>query len=595
MDDLTHLDTKTFIDTLDGLDLRNHVNFPTHKLNHYLDLFIDSISSPILTEVECGFMLLDHNFVHALIKLTKPRAPKQEVTYRKPKNIDHSKIDQDLSDIVQQSTHLHNPSPEELVSFYNGKLMKVLNQHAPPKTKLLTISHLQPWFDEKIKAEIILRRHKEQAFRQNPTEYNYRASYHKRRHVTNIIKSAKKQHYINVIQENKDSIKNLYSITNKLFFWKEPLPLPEIENPEKLATSFSEFFDEKIRKIMHVLAPENPSNINTIYIEKEPLTHRIMISFSEIEESTMRCIIQKSATKSCQLDPLPTIFIKQHLTVLLSLITRAVNVSNTTGKFPDNLKEAILQPLLKKHGLDHIPQKYRPVSNLPYLGTLIESCVSNQLVHHTKSTGNVEPFQSAYRANHSTETALLKVKDDLLDAMDGEEVVCLILLDLSAAFDTVSHNILLNCLHHQFGITDTALAWVRDYLSNRTQRVSVEVSGKKAESHKVLLKQGVPQGSILGPLLFMLYILSMGDICCQHNINVHGYADDTQNYLSFRPDKHITNKIRCKENLERCISEVCTWMHTNLLKLNDNKTEFFSNWDQKYAQPVWIHVHQSRK
>ena len=157
--------------------------------------------------------------------------------------------------------------------------------------------------------------------------------------------------------------------------------------------------------------------------------------------------------------------------------------------------------------------------------------------------------------------------------MDGKEVVCLILLDLSVAFGTVSHDILLNHLHYWFRITDTALAWVRDSLSNRTQRVSVEVDGKKAESHKVLLKLGVPQGLILGPLLFTLYVSPIGNICHQHNINFHGYTDDTQNYLSFRPDKHDTNKIRCKENLERCISEVHTWMHTNLLKLN-NKTEF---------------------
>ena len=248
MDDPTHPDTNTFMDTLDGPDLRNHINFPTQKLNHHLDLFIDSISSPILTEVECGFMLSDHNFVHALIKLTKPRAPKQEVTYRKLKNIDDSKMDQDLSDIVQQHTHLHNPSPEELVSFYNDNLMKVMNQHAPLKTKLLMISHLPPWFDEKIKVEITLRRHKEQAFRQNPIEYNYWAFYNQRRHVANIIKTAKKQHYINVIQENKDNIKNLYSITNKLLFQKEPLPLPEMENPEKLATSFSDFFDKNLER-----------------------------------------------------------------------------------------------------------------------------------------------------------------------------------------------------------------------------------------------------------------------------------------------------------------------------------------------------------
>ena len=148
MDDLTHPDTNTFMDTLEKLDLRNHVNFPTHKLNHHLDLFIDSISSPILTEVKCGFMLSDHIFVHALINLTKPRAPQQEVTYRKLKNIDQSKIDQDLSNIVQQSIYLHNASPDELVSFYNDNLKKLLDQHAPLKTKLLRISHLQPWFNE---------------------------------------------------------------------------------------------------------------------------------------------------------------------------------------------------------------------------------------------------------------------------------------------------------------------------------------------------------------------------------------------------------------------------------------------------------------
>ena len=135
-------------------------------------------------------MLSNHNFVHSLINLTKPRAPKQEVTYRKLKNKDHSKIYQDLSDIVQQSTHLHNPSLDELVSFYNDNLKKLLDQHAPLKIKLLMISHLQPWFNEKIKAEIILRRHKEQAFQQNTTEYNYWTFYHQRRHVANSIKTA---------------------------------------------------------------------------------------------------------------------------------------------------------------------------------------------------------------------------------------------------------------------------------------------------------------------------------------------------------------------------------------------------------------------
>ena len=214
--------------------------------------------------------------------------------------------------------------------------------------------------------------------------------------------------------------------------------------------------------------------------------------------------------------------------------------------FQDNLKEAILWPLLKKTWARPSPSELQILyQTFHILGKLIESCVSDQLVHHTESTGNVQPFQSTYRAKsfYRDSTAKSQSQPPGMPWM-AKKWCALILLDLSVAFDTVSHDILLNHLHYQFGITDTTLAWVRDYLSNRIQRVSVEVDGKKAESHKVLLKQGVPQGSILGPLLFTLYISPIGDICHQHNINFHGYTDDTQNYLSFRPDKHDTSKIR---------------------------------------------------
>ena len=181
----------------------------------------------------------------------------------------------------------------------------------------------------------------------------------------------------------------------------------------------------------------------------------------------------------------------------------------------------------------------------------------------------MEPMQSAYRVGHSTETALIKVKADILNAIDNKEVVCLVLLDLLAAFDTVDHQILLERLKIMFGLTGTVINWITSYLSGRFQKVVVG----DANSSAVPLSCGVPQGSILGPTLFMLYTTPLGKICNKHTVTYHLYADDQQLYLSFKPS-NAGAKEQCIEQLQGCIADICKWMSANMLKLNDEKTEF---------------------
>ena len=166
------------------------------------------------------------------------------------------------------------------------------------------------------------------------------------------------------------------------------------------------------------------------------------------------------------------------------------------GHFPTCWKSAVVLPLLKKPGLDLQIENFRPVSNLQFISKLVEKAVALQLQSHLSLKGLYPIAQSAYRKYHSTETALLKVKNDILMAINKQCVTLLVLLDLSSAFDTLNHQTLLNTLHSEFGIDGTALLWFKSYLFNRSQQVSIH--GKL--SQKFDLDGGVPQGSCLGPL-----------------------------------------------------------------------------------------------
>ena len=171
--------------------------------------------------------------------------------------------------------------------------------------------------------------------------------------------------------------------------------------------------------------------------------------------------------------------------------------------------------------------------------------------------------------------AVVKIKTDILQLFDRKEVTCLILLDISTAFDTVDHKLLLHRLEHRFGIKYMALNWIRDYLADQTQQVVLDnPNGETIRSKEAILAQGVPQGSVLGPLLFTLCASPLGDLCLKHAVYFHCYVDDQQNYLGYKPtvpgiDGQWLDRLEC------CISDIRAWMKSNILKLNNDKTEFY--------------------
>ena len=246
-------------------------------------------------------------------------------------------------------------------------------------------------------------------------------------------------------------------------------------------------------------------------------------------------IIRSMPTKSCETDAIPTMLLKQILDKVGGTITSIVNISLTEGVFAINWKTAIVRPLLKKAGLDLIASNYRPVSNLLFISKVVEKCMLHQFIQHCDDRNLLPDYQSAYRKNYSCETALVGILEDILWAMERQRVTAVVAIDLSAAFDTVDHDILLDVLTKRFGVKNNALNWFDNYLRPRGLKVNVgnEYSVERPPS-------------------------TMKNIV-QKPIDIHGYADDHSLKRSFVGSSRKEEKATI-DSLTETAAVVKVWM-----------------------------------
>ena len=357
------------------------------------------------------------------------------------------------------------------------------------------------------------------------------------------------------------SSKELHQIVNALSNRHPPRILPTIYPSAELPSIFIKHINNKVEKLRANIASKHVTSTLV-----SGTTAATFSSFEYVSQLTVNECILNSAPKSCELDPIHSKLLIECLDSILPSLTDLLKSSLASGIFPRCFKSALVTPILKKRCLDHNDLKnYRPVSNLCFIAKILDKLVLSQVSSYLNSHNIYNTCQSAYRQGHSTETGLLKNVNDLFLSLSKGNISILALLDFSSAFDTIDHPIHVHGLHTDFGFTDNVLQWFSSYLINRTHYISLSnLCSAFAPVHS-----GVPQGSVLGPMLFTMHIKPLSAIIVSHSIIHHSFTEDLQLQMSAPPDR-ISELLH---SIQSCISDVKAWATANMLKLNDNKTE----------------------
>ena len=384
-----------------------------------------------------------------------------------------------------------------------------------------------------------------------------------RNKANNLATKLKKEHYRNEIKKNKNDGRKLWKTIRNLMpgsISAGPSNLKcgadIIADNSKMANSFNDFFANiglKLTKSFgnladHILSAGHENSKVRRFIFKEIDPTFVLDQLNGI-----------SVTKATGLDLIPAKLLKCGAPIIYRSLTHLFNMSLRTGKLPDQWKMAKVTPLFKK-GSKSDMNNYRPISVLPIATKILERAVHAQLYGYLNENGLICENQSGFRSSHSTETSLLNVVDYILSNMDSGKLTGAIYIDLSKAFDTVDHVLLLEKLS-KFGVNGLELDWMKNYLADRMQRTNI--NGHLSEASPVQI--GVPQGSILGPLFFLMYVNDLPSVTKLCKVVL--YADDTALFYAADDLQQIQNSLLSDFLL------VSKWMDTNMLVLNVDKTK----------------------
>lgn len=583
--------TETFVsdfsDILNTFSLSQSVHVPTHRLGNTLDLVIHD---PLIFKISNLHVekpdRSDHFQIFFDIHCNIKTNLKKKITFRNFKNVDLTKFKRDIdtaSNVFTQTCDRNNFYSS--LSLFNQVFGDVVESHAPLITKQVDINSNPGWLDNEFKTARRERRKLYKKWKKTKDPMDRQRFETSRREVNNLSITKRKEYFSKCISESSNSQRDLYNICYNLLDTQKCRALPDHQNPTNLANNFNNFFIHKIEKIRDELSTIDLVDIDVnkyFGMDGRLCAQSTLSGFRRISSDELKKIIRSRKMKTSAYDVMPAQLLTNSLDEIIDSLSELVNISLSNASI-HGLKDSVVKPLLKKYGLDpEILSNYRPVANIPYLSKLIESVVSLELKEHMDLNDLHIPNQSGYKPKHSCETLLLCLNNGVLIAMDNGKCTIILLLDLSAAFDTVDHDRLLYILFHELGLRDAVLMWFESYLLHRQQ--AVDIDGDLSDFLDT--PYGVPQGSVLGPILFNIYVRSLINTLNQAGFEAHGYADDHQSFKVFSIEFQY-EAIRVA--VPKCLDIIAHWMKASFLKLNSSKSQVIIFTPKHLSSQVHIH------
>lgn len=510
----------------------------------------------------------DHELVYCEILITGPIVEPKALRYRDFNNFDLQLLREHLA-LSKLDDIFYVADINAKIHIFSQRLIELFNIHAPFKTVTIT-KPIAPWITENIKLLMHLRDKAKSKFRRTKNVVHWNSYKEIRNYVKNCISNEKKAYF-----------KHILKTSDSKTLWKEFSRL-NISNKNYVDLPVSlQNADEINKYFMNSIPNASLSNNKLISHYRSQTKNNIgsIFKFELTDEDTISKIIFAISSKSSGSDGLTIKMIKLCCPYILKYLVHILNSCILENTFPDAWKHAYVIPLPKVAN----PKQYsdlRPISLLSVLSKIFEKIINMQLRQHVNNHNILPAHQSGFRAGHSCETALLDITDSILSATDKGFVSVLTLLDFSKAFDTVDHNILTSILHY-IGLNDDAASLLHSFLTSRTQAVKI----KNFFSRTVSLVTGVPQGSILSPLLFSLYTCDLFKSvkkCCARM-----YADDTQIYYSFSPRNYHIALQDIQNDLDVVFS-VCS---EHSLYLNPSKSSIILFGNQKLCKNLKNVIH----
>lgn len=450
----------------------------------------------------------------------------------------------------------------------NTKLVKI------PCSKRI----IKPWITPGILKCIKNRNHLQRKLKADENNEILKITYRRyRNHCNKLIKNIKNQYERQLLNNSKSNNKSLWncikSITN---LNKNKQKNIELLNLKSTASKSADYINHHFNNVGKLLAQEisiNPQHLNT-YLNN--LTSQVnSIGIIEPDFLEVESIINNLKTDSAPgYDNIPTKFIKLAKNDLIPIITQICILCFQLGIFPDLLKCSIIHPVHKGGTKDDI-NNYRPISVLPVMSKILEKLINNRLIKYLNSYEILSKSQYGFRAGVSTEDAIRDLTNNVTKLIDNRKKALCIFLDIKKAFDTIYVPILLRKME-KIGIRGTFLKLITNYLQNRTQ--SVKICDGVLSSKEFISNYGIPQGSVLGPTLFLIYINDLTNICLP-NGQVFSYADDTA--LLFHGNSWIETFTKAESGLH----SVLKWLQLNSLSLNLSKTHYIPFSIRDSSQP----------